>query len=211
MKMYEGVLARVREIEKKRGIKYATTDGNLYKALRILYTVTAIWVFLMNLFFVLGFVIMYSGTDNMSEALNSIITVSACTLCIIAGYVLNCVKLHIPSLVLNVVPSCFLIPVFASFLKDSLGFLGFKASFYWRHGVPLVLLVLFIVWLSVIALRAKVKTEKQYKKVTENLFSIYNVNSEENVTAEQWEEFLQNYDPAQKNNVNTEKQALNEG
>ncbi len=101
MKMYEGVLARVREVEKKRGIKYATTDGGLYKTLKFFYTVAGIWMFLMNLFFILGFIVMYSGTENMSEALNSIITVSVCTLCIVAGYVLNCLKLYILSLVFS--------------------------------------------------------------------------------------------------------------
>ena len=34
MNMYEGVLNRVRQIEEKNGIKYAKTDGKLFKTLK---------------------------------------------------------------------------------------------------------------------------------------------------------------------------------
>ena len=37
MKKYEGVLKRVREIEFKRGITYAKTDGKLYKGSKVLF------------------------------------------------------------------------------------------------------------------------------------------------------------------------------
>ena len=83
-------------------------------------------------------------------------------------------------------------------MKDTLGLFGFKYSFYWRHLAPLVLLVILTVILTAIAVRARVKTEKQYKKVTENLYKLYNVtvgNESDGITDEQWETFLQTYDP----------------
>ncbi|MBQ6825963.1 MAG: hypothetical protein IJP34_04820 [Clostridia bacterium] len=208
MKMYDGVLARVREMEQKRGIKYARTNGKLYKTLKVLYSIIGIWTFFMNLFFVLGFLLMYSNTDSMSKALNPVITVSVCTLGLIAGYVLNCVKLHIPSVILNILSSSFLIAVFAGLLQDTFGLWGYKVSFYWRHLAPILLIVIFSVFLTVIALREKYKTQKLYKKVTENLFDTYNIGNEENISEEQWEEFLQNYNPLEKIN---KKQEADEG
>lgn len=208
MKMYDGVLARVREMEQKRGIKYARTNGKLYKTLKVLYSIIGIWTFFMNLFFVLGFLLMYSNTDSMSKALNPVITVSVCTLGLIAGYVLNCVKLHIPSVILNILSSSFLIAVFAGLLQDTFGLWGYKASFYWRHLAPILLIVIFSVFLTVIALREKYKTQKLYKKVTENLFDTYNISNDENISEEQWEEFLQNYNPLEKIN---KKQEADEG
>lgn len=208
MKMYDGVLARAREMEQKRGIKYARTNGKLYKTLKVLYSIIGIWTFFMNLFFVLGFLLMYSNTDSMSKALNPVITVSVCTLGLIAGYVLNCVKLHIPSVILNILSSSFLIAVFAGLLQDTFGLWGYKVSFYWRHLVPILFIVIFSVFLTVIALREKYKTQKLYKKVTENLFDTYNISNDENISEEQWEEFLQNYNPLEKIN---KKQEADEG
>ena len=47
---------------------------------------------------------------------------------------------------------------------------------------------------TVIALRARLKTEKLYKKVTDNLYEIYH-SSGNNITDGEWEEFLKNFDP----------------
>ena len=42
MKMYDSVLQRVKILEEKNGIKYANTDGKLYKALKIIFIVCVI-------------------------------------------------------------------------------------------------------------------------------------------------------------------------
>ncbi len=196
MKKYDGVLQRVRIVEEKYGIKYAKTDGRLYKSLKLIYSIIGAWTFFMNLFFVLGFLLMYSGTENFASVKNSIITVSVCTGVMVIGYALNCFKLYLAGGILSVVPTVFLIPLFGGILEDSLGFLGFKLSFYWRHLGPLVAMVILMVWLTVIALRAKIKTDRQYKKVTENLFNRYNFGVEgQEMTEEQWDEFLSTYNP----------------
>ncbi len=197
MKKYDGVLQRVRAVEEKHGIKYAKTDGKLYISLKFIYSAIGVWTFFMNLFFVLGFLLMYSGTENFASVKNSIITVSVCTGVMVLGYVLNCFKLYLAGGILSVVPTVFLIPLFGGILKDSSGFLGFKLSFYWRHLGPLVAMVILMVWLTVIALRANIKTDRQYKKVTENLFSIYSVGEDaQDMSEEQWDEFLSTYTPS---------------
>ncbi|MGN0451464.1 MAG: hypothetical protein ACI4FN_05070 [Acutalibacteraceae bacterium] len=194
MKMQESVLRRVRMVEEKNGIKYAKTDGKLYKTLRMLYSLVFIYTVGINLLFISGMLLVYGGTDKMAGILNSLISVCACTALIIAGYVLSFFKFKLAAGIMSVIPEIFLIPVFGSVMRDSLGIFGFSTSFYWRHLIPLAVLIILMTATTVIAVRARLKTEKLYKKVTDNLFEIYH-SSGNNITDGEWEEFLKNFDP----------------
>lgn len=198
MKMYESVLTRVRTVEQKNGINYAKTDGILYKTLRVIYSVIFFYTVIINMLFIAGMFLVRYGTDNFKSVKNLLISVCVCTGVMLAGYVMSFFKFKLTAGIISVLPEILLIPLFGSAMKDTLGLFGFKYSFYWRHLAPLVLLVILNVILTVIAVRARVKTEKQYKKVTENLYKLYNVtvgNEADGITDEQWETFLQTYDP----------------
>lgn len=198
MEMYESVLTRVRTVEQKNGINYAKTDGILYKTLRVIYSVIFFYTVIINLLFIAGMFLVRYGTDNFKSVKNLLISVCVCTGVMLTGYVMSFFKFKLTAGIISVLPEILLIPLFGSAMKDTLGLFGFKYSFYWRHLAPLVLLVILTVILTVIAVRARVKTEKQYKKVTENLYKLYNVtvgNESDGITDEQWEIFLQTYDP----------------
>lgn len=194
MKMQESVLRRVRAVEEKNGIKYAKTDGRLYKTLRVLYIITFAYTMAINLLYIVGMALVYGGTDNFKNVVNSLISVCVCTAVIIAGFVLSFFRFKLAAGIISIVPEIFLIPVFGSVMRDDLGFMGFTVSFFRRHLVPLTLLVILMTATTVIAVRAKFKTEKQYKKVTDNLYKLYKASGTD-VTDEQWEEFLKAYDP----------------
>ena len=194
MKMQESVLRRVRTVEEKNGIKYAKTDGKLYKTLRVLYIITFAYTMAINLLFIAGMALVYGGTDNFKNVANSLISVCVCTAVIIAGFVLSFFRFKLAAGIISIVPEIFLIPFFGSVMRDDLGFMGFTVSFFWRHFVPLALLVTLMTATTVIAVRAKFKTEKQYKRVTDNLYKLYKQNGAD-ITDAQWEEFLKNYDP----------------
>lgn len=194
MKMQESILRRVRAVEEKNGIKYAKTDGRLYKTLRVFYIILFAYTTAVNLLYIAGMTYVYLGTDNFKNVVNSIVTVSICTALIAVGFVLSFFRFKLAAGLISIVPEIFLIPVFGIALSDSLGFLGFKASFYWRHFAPLALLVILMIFTTVIAVRARIKTEKQYKKVTDNLYKLYRQNGND-ISDEQWEQFLNNYDP----------------
>ena len=194
MKMQESVLRRVRAVEEKNGIKYAKTDGKLYKTLRVFYIIIFAYTMVINLLYISGMALVYGGTEDFKNVVNSLIAVCVCTALIIAGFVLSFFRFKLAAGIISVVPEIFLIPVFGLELRDSLGFMGFKTSFYWRHLAPLAILIILMTATTVIAVRAKVKTEKQYKKVTDNLYKLYK-ESGADLSDEQWEEFLANYDP----------------
>lgn len=195
MKMQESILRRVRMIEEKNGIKYAKTDGRLYKTLRVLYIIVFAYTMVINLLYIAGMAFVYGGTDGFKDIANSFISVCICTGLMIAGFVLSFFRFKLAAGIISIVPEIFLIPVFGVELRDSFGFMGFKTSFYWRHLAPLAILIILMTATTIIALRAKLKTEKQYKKVTDNLYKLYK-ESGADLTDEQWEEFLANYDPA---------------
>ena len=195
MKMQESILRRVRMIEEKNGIKYAKTDGRLYKTLRVLYIIVFAYTMVINLLYIAGMAFVHGGTDGFKDIANSFISVCICTALMIAGFVLSFFRFKLAAGIISIVPEIFLIPVFGVELRDSLGFMGFKISFYWRHLAPLAILIILMTATTVIALRAKLKTEKQYKKVTDNLYKLYK-ESGADLSDEQWEEFLANYDPA---------------
>ena len=194
MKMQESVLRRVRAVEEKNGIKYAKTEGKLYKTLRVIYIILFAYTMAINLFFVAGTALVYGKTDNFINVQNTVISVCVCTAVIIAGFVLSFFRFKLAAGIISIIPEILLISVFGSAMKDITGFMGYTVSFFWRHFIPLVLLVIIMTATTVIALRARIKTEKQYKKVMDNLYNIYK-QSGTDIADEQWEEFLKYYDP----------------
>lgn len=209
MKMQESVLRRVRMVEEKHGITYAKTDGRLYKALRVSYTLLFIYTMGINLLFICGMLITRFGTDNFKGILNSLITVIVCTVLIIAGFCLSFTRFKLAAGLLSVLPEIMLIVVFGAIMKDSLGVMGFKVSYFWRHFAPLLILVILMAVTTVIAVRARFKTEKQYKKVLDNLYALYSLNSDD-ISDEQWEAFLEEYDPTDYKKIYKESKQISE-
>ncbi len=198
MKFQDNVLKRVRQIEEKKGIRYAKTDGVLYKTLKVLYTLMFAYTLVMNLLFVLSNFIVYYGNENFASAKVPLVTVATATVLLIAAFVImrfkNRLWANYASGITSILTAVVLVLTFANLMEDGLGLFGYAFSFYWRHSIPLVLIMLLAVWLTVIAVRANIKTDKQYKKVVENIYAQYNLLAEsEQVSEEQWEEFLQNY------------------
>ena len=196
-------------VEEKHGITYAKTDGRLYKALRVSYTLLFIYTMGINLLFICGMLLTRLGTDNFKGILNSLITVIACTVLIIAGFCLSFTRFKLAAGLLSVLPEIMLIVVFGAIMKDSLGVMGFKVSYFWRHFAPLLILVILMAVTTVIAVRARIKTEKQYKKVLDNLYELYSLNSDD-ISDEQWEAFLEEYDPTDYKKIYKESKQISE-
>ena len=228
MKMYDGVLQRVKQVEEKHGIKYATTEGALYKTLTVILIITLVYTIGINLLCVAGAALkissLYSGTvatidgksyneveyweyqgldykkmeDNIVSGNRELmLNAGICSILLILGFVLNRIRLYISGSVLTVASTIYSAFYFMHNLTDSGGVVGLSPKFYWRHLIPLAIIVITAVWLTVIAVRAKIKLQKQYKRVSENLFNMYNIELGKNefLTDDQWDEFLKSYNP----------------
>ncbi len=190
MKMYDNILQKVRLYEEKRGIIYAKTDGKLYKGLKVFYVLLFAYTMVMNTLFLLGAFL----SDSVFKTLgNSVYTVLGLSAVLIASLVIvrfkNKLWANIAFLMLNIISCVGLGFTFGILLQDVI---GFKASFYWRHLVPLCLMVILSVALTVVALRAVLKIRKTYKKIIENIYTTYKASEETDLSDEQWEEVLKN-------------------
>lgn len=190
MKLHSNILEKVRLYEEKRGIIYAKTDGNLYKGIKVFYIIALIYTFGVNSMFLLGNILVKSIFDVLK---NSVYTVAVLSLALVAAWVIMGFKkylwAHIVSCVLNALSCVGLILTFGKLLADVI---GFKAKFYYCHLVPLALAVILSVILTIIAVRAILKTQKTYKKIVENIYETYKATEENPLTDQEWEEVLKN-------------------
>lgn len=195
MKMYNGVLEKVRLIEQKGGITYAKEDGRLYKTLRVLFIISFIYGMAINLLYILGMLLQYG--DKLAEYTLYLITPAACSVLLIVGLVFFIKKFHITASCLTVAPAAVLIFFFKNLLVDEFSVNSVNPKFYWRHLAPMLIIIITVIWASAIAVRAKIKTRQQYDRVCANLYDIYKVNfaDGDEINEEQWEEFLSTYDP----------------
>ena len=210
MKKYEGVLKRVREIEFKRGITYAKTDGKLYKGSKVLFILSSLWLIITCTMMILGHLVLMDGGVKVDK--NFVITSSVCTGLVLIGFILLCLKQHIIGFIVDSLSSAFLVFQISSVLKYDLGFGGYRTDFYIYYLLPATLAVIFAIIMTFIAIRAEIKVNNLYKKVTENLYEKYRIEAKDtiNLTDDQWDEFLKNYNPYEKSVIMVEE-GENEG
>lgn len=204
MKLNQGVLKRVRQVEQKKGINYAKTTGKLFTSLSIIQLIAVIFAVTMNLIYILGMLLVNLESDTIKNVLGSIITVGVCSLILILSLVLKKIKIYLPSLIISSVSCVFLILLFASMMEDLTGFIGLNVSFYWRHFAPLTIVVIMSIWSTVIALRENHLLKLNYCKVEENLYNLYHSTTND-LNEEQWEEFLETYNGESPNQLLKEK------
>ena len=191
MKLNETILKKVRQREEKFGISYAKTDGSLYKTLSVLYIIAASFLLLMNIMFIFGMTLIVNNDNAKEKIITSIIAVAISTVFIVVGFVLNRLKLFIPSGILSVAFNVFELIFLGNGYYDITLKLKFSNVYIIRFLIPLIIMLILIVWMTVIGLKAKVKTNKEYKKILNNLYESYHNDPEAIEKYGSWEEFLE--------------------
>jgi len=202
MKKYNGVILKTQMYEYKKGIEYAKPETKLYKWLRALNTVVFAYTSFLNLLFVLGMLLhIEAGTLTMKDVGKNIYTVGIATIMALIGIIFMYCKLYITAEILCIVSLPATIFIYAPLMVESMypleGWFGYKESFYWKHFLPVVFVVMLSVWMLVIVIRSKVLFDRNYKKVCDDLFEVYKskLGEDEVVTEEGWQNFLENYNP----------------
>ena len=80
---------RVKKYQNKRGIQYATADGALYKALKVLYIIAFAVNILFNVFYILVKLVSLGAENSQSSDISGLIQISVFTAALIAGLVLT--------------------------------------------------------------------------------------------------------------------------
>lgn len=196
MKKYDSIMRRVVEVEEKAGIVYARPDGALYRGLRTCFTLAYFYKLFMNLIYVGGSIFMHYDSETFVMATETVITVSICTAVMIIGWVLLYTKLKIIANFVSIVALPVQLTAFAGVMRDSLG--QIRSQYYWMHLVPIIIMLLFAVWMLVIIFRARYLTNAQYKRIVGNLYDTYHEkisgDNPDGISDELWEDFLKNYD-----------------
>ncbi len=195
MKKYESVLKRVDFIENKFGIYYAKTDGTLFKGLRFIFSLAFIYTFAINLIIISAQALLISEGDYTAKSQNLLIAVSVFTAVSLVGAILVWCKVNIVGTAISFVSAPFLLFVFGKELVDTVGIGSFKTTFYWRHAIPLGILIIVSLWMFIVTLRAYIKRNKRYKQILKNIYETFKLENPDNLSHDDWEKFVEKYDP----------------
>ncbi|MBQ4119445.1 MAG: hypothetical protein IJD45_03555 [Clostridia bacterium] len=192
MKLYDNILEKVRIYEDKWGITYAKPDGKLYKFVMVFYVLALIFSIAMNLFFALGISMSETLLSTMKAPLyTSLILIITLIAAIVLTKFKKSIVAAICSFAINALSCVGLVLTFAPLLENEIG--GYKASFYWRHLVPLCILLVVNFAINFIALRANIKTRKVYKKIVDNAYAKnHTLIEEDGLDNDEWDEILKN-------------------
>lgn len=199
--MNQNVLKRIENIEYLWGIKYTRPTGALYKTLKVIYVILGIYTLAINLFYILGVIMMSSSDETFKYKIPYIIFVGVASLLLIASFIVmkknDKLWAIISTTIASISAGIALIVIFSNQLGDiTSGFLGYKISFYWRHLIPLVLMALLVILMAVIAIRAILKRRALCKLVCEMVKDVYGVSLEErDLSLEEWNKFIKNNNP----------------
>ena len=194
MRKHAAIVSKVNKLEKKYGIKYAKYGGALVKTLFVLLMLAWAYILFMNIIFFCGVGMqLHIGLADYSYISNAFITTIVCTATLIIGACLYFCNFKIIGCAVEILSLPFMLLSFAFLMKDIDGFLGYNSAFYWRHAVPILIFALLVLWLIAVLIRAELKFRKTYRRVVDNLYRVYSTADGEQLTDEQWDEFLSNY------------------
>ena len=122
-----------------------------------------------------------SGTDKVDNAYISIIVTSAVALLSLILYIF---RLKIAFFVTNIITAVLTFIMFAGItgVDDSVtsagstiseydqGYFGLKRLFYWRHGIPAVLLILLFAVIIFVKIRERRIMKKEYTAIKNNKY-----------------------------------------
>ena len=190
MKMNETILRYTLKSEEKYNIRYAKKNGPLYGGFKAAYLVSYIYAAVFAVFVVLG--IWFN--DEILTNLNTVYTVGAFLIFGLAACVFNGFKIPIGTAVCAVPVSVFAALKFAKLLPDPNGLLGLNGKFYWAHLLPILVMCVSAAAMLIIDLRARCLLKRGYDKISNRLYAEYSAHAE-NLSEEEWEQFLKTYDP----------------
>ena len=189
MKMYDNVLEKVRAYENKKDIVYATVESPSYRRIKVLYFLALIFTLGVNLILAYGH-FKFETVSIDENVMYTILTLSG--LLIVSTVIIHFKKYlwtHFTALVLNALSAVGILLSLSKVLVDEVGDLVGK--FYYAHLAPLCIIFICTLALTIIAVRAHLRTRKTYNKILENLYSAHGkVDESRNITEEEWDSII---------------------
>ena len=184
MKLKPNILKLVDDYQYKRAICYAKTDERIYCNLKTVYIIGFIYQALIM------FLLTYGQYKTHYLDGNNIFAFSIMSFGLFAiAFILMFFKLDIISLPLNITATALLWPIMKEVLFLS-GAFHIKNSFYFKHLIPLALILIASIWMCIISTRERYLIKRDYKAVMEKLYRRYRTDE---MSDSEWEEFIDNY------------------
>ncbi len=193
MKKNANILEYVEKYKYKYGISYADEKSRLVKTFTVIASLVWVYSLFMLTVAILSFIINFNVDKLHYEELGNIFyTTVVCAVVMIAAAVLFFCGRKIAGSIAVIIPQPFIILTHEPIFRYGL---GHKAQFYWSYAVPSVLIVLIALCLLIVLIRARVKTNKLYNTILDGLYKQYGTRDGEKLSEDEWEEFLQKYNP----------------
>ncbi len=202
MKKYDSILKRVEAYEKKCEITYAKTSGKLFAYLRVLLTLSVIYMFCINMLTCLSLFLKanalgkYNVMSKQTLTTMTVVVIISVLFMILTYFKNDSVKL-VGGVGLFICNIYLIFPIY-SISNDGLGFFRLIPVFYWGHLTPFVLILIFTLWIIAIIVRQKYMINIRYNIIINNLYRAYkNDHSTQfnSISEEEWNDFIENYDP----------------
>jgi len=203
MEKYESIIKRIEKYEHKMGICYPKIDGKLFKTFNIFNLLGVIYLVGINLIALLSFILVKKNTNDGTFFVSNqtMVLIALSTVAEIVSVVLLFNKNKIIGSALGLAPIPYLTFIFIKLCEGyESGLFGVKVIFYYRHLPSFLIITVCCVGMLIIALSQRIKTEKTYNRLLTNIYKNYTDaqrNENKEVSDEEWEEFITNYDPRQ--------------
>lgn len=200
------LLKMLRERQQKQNIRYLTTKHNFYKFCKVMFRLLLVVCTALNIIFLISQwsslqVTLANAGDlsdlqqqEVSEMKNGIYSVGVLSIVMLFSELFLDIKKPLFKIAFSLIPGILLLTTYASRLSDALD-AGDYSSFIWKHLVPIGLFMLFALMAGIIHLRQLYKDKKGMNEISEEIYKRYSVLAE-NITPEQWETILADYQPA---------------
>ena len=199
MKKNEYIVKKVQQYQNKRGVRYATHESELYGFLKKLYVLAFAYNLVFSIFYILVILVSSESPEfDYEQSMKFFYTVLAATGAMTAGLIVTLINktrwigrfISIASLA--TIGIALYIAVESSqtnTLYDITRFMGMPFYYYWRHGIPALIGIAILLWMTVIDIMAIIHYNRLYKKLEDELYRLFKSQTED-TRDENWQEFL---------------------
>ncbi len=208
LKKNPNILSKLKLKEEKAGIRRLSVDSALGKTCKVVYIISFVYamfnklIYMLSTYFNASYIIKNTGYENLTskqlsqyaDDKNSILLVGIATVLLIITLIFLCKRVYAFVLPINAATCITLCIHFAFRMNTTLESNGLLSSYTYHHLIPLSLLVISGTVYCIIGIRHKILEDRAYTSFVNKLYENHS-SKIENLTEDQWEEFLSNYDP----------------
>lgn len=198
MKYVKNIADRVKAAQKRAGTFQVTTDSTMYKRLKLIFYLFLIYAFSFSFITIMNKLNYSEKFGDSYNYLNSIqlksfyISTAAVVLWI-AAYIFSLCKKDLVAFILTFVPGCAELVCKFYDMHNTGNFSQGLNNDYWPfHFIPIAGAIIFIGWAAFIRLREKHNFKQAYINMVNRIYEQYH---SDDIKEDEWEEFLENYDP----------------